>query len=64
MVLVGKIGELELEVQKLKADKKKIEKKHREEIRNRDRKEVAMVALVATCIALYCIVALMIRGYV
>ena len=64
MLLVKKNGALELEIQKLKAEKNTMQKKHMVQIRIRDRKELVMVVVVATCLVIYACAALILRGFV
>jgi succinate dehydrogenase/fumarate reductase flavoprotein subunit len=62
--LVRKINTMELELQKLQADNKRMQKKHREEMRIRDKKEIATMLVVAGCVLMYVCVALLTRGFV
>jgi succinate dehydrogenase/fumarate reductase flavoprotein subunit len=62
--LVRKINTMELELQKLQADNKRMQKKHREEMRIRDKKEIATMLVVAGCVLMYACVALLTRGFV
>ena len=55
---------MELELHKSKADKKKVHKNYREELRNRDRKEMMFVFVVAACIVMYAFGALITRIFV
>lgn len=45
-----KVAELEQGLQKLKVEMKKMQKNHREEMRNRDRKEIMIVCVVGACV--------------
>ena len=58
--LVRKVVQMELEIKKSKAHKKKMRKNHREEPKNRYRKEIMFVFVVAACIVMYAFVALII----
>ena len=62
--LVRNIHALELEIEKLRPENKKLRKNHQEEMRNRDRKEMFIVCMLSGCIVLYACVALVIRGSV
>jgi ribulose 1,5-bisphosphate synthetase/thiazole synthase len=62
--LVRKINKMELEMQKLQADNKRMQKKHSEEMRIRDKKEIATTLVVAGCVLMYACVALLTRGFV
>ena len=55
---------LALEVQKLKAEKIQMVKKHSQEIRDRDRKELVMLLVGATCVLIYACAALIIGSFV
>ena len=64
MKLVRKIGEKEIELQKVKEENKKMVKNHMLELRHRDRKEMFMFLVLAGCVVIYACVALLIRGFV
>jgi hypothetical protein len=64
MNLVRNVSAMEQELQKLKAQNKRLLKNHREELRNRDRKEIAIVFVVAGCVMMYACVALPTRAFV
>ena len=40
-----------------------MQKKHREELRSRDRKKLLLFVLVASCVVIYACVALITRGF-
>ena len=58
-----KLAELELELQKMKGNKNKMAKNHREEMRNKDRKEMMIFVVIAACIVMYECVALITKGF-
>jgi hypothetical protein len=62
MLLLMRLNELEDEVRKRKAGKKAMQIEHREELRNRDRREFLFLIIVASCVALYVLSALM-KGF-
>jgi hypothetical protein len=64
MNLVRNISAMEQELQKLKAENKRLLKNHREELRNRDRKEIDIVFVVVGCVMMYACVALPNRDFV
>jgi hypothetical protein len=63
-LLLKHIGDIELELKRVKAKIKKMELKHCEELRIRDRKELLMFAVVASCCLIYVCVALLTRGFI
>jgi hypothetical protein len=60
MKLVKKICKLELQLQNEKSEKNKMEKKHREDMKMRDGKEMTYVC----CSSLYASIYLFVRGFV
>jgi Flp pilus assembly protein TadB len=62
--LVQKLNEMENEIKRRKSRKKEMQRAHQQDLRNRDRREFIMLTVVATCLILYCVVALFIRGFV
>ena len=62
--LVQKLNEMENEIKRRKARKKEMQRAHQQDLRNRDRREFIMLIVVASCLILYCVVALFIRGFV
>jgi hypothetical protein len=53
---------MNIEIKKKKARKKSIQKAHKEELRSRDRRNIIWIIL-ACCLFMYCVCALMIRGF-
>jgi hypothetical protein len=53
VLLLKQIGELEVELKRVKAEMKMMEMKHCEELRIRDRKELVLLVLVAACCVIY-----------
>ncbi|KAK1628671.1 hypothetical protein QYE76_002986 [Lolium multiflorum] len=62
--LVQKLNEMENEIKRRKSRKKEMQRAHQQDLRNRDRREFIMLTVVASCLILYCVVALFIRGFV
>jgi dynactin complex subunit len=63
-LLVNQIRDLQLELHRVKAEMKKMERKHSAEMRIRDRKEVFFFVLVASCCIIFGCVALLTRGFI
>jgi hypothetical protein len=63
-LLVNQIRDLQLELQRVKAEMKKMERKHSAEMRIRDRKELIVFVLIAGCCIMYGCVALLTRGFI
>lgn len=62
--LLEKLNEMDNEIKRRKARKKQMQKAHQEDLRNRDRREFIMLTIVACCLILYCVCAMLIRGFV
>ena len=62
--LWAKVNEMELKLKKKMAGKKAMKKAHLQELRSRDRREFVFLSIVGSCFLLYCLCALMIRGFV
>ena len=62
--IANKLAVVEFEVEKLKAENEMPKKNHREDMRNRDRKEVAFMCVVSGSVVFYACVALLARGFV
>jgi hypothetical protein len=63
-LLVNQIRDLQLELQRVEAEMKKMERKHSAEMRIRDRKELIVFLLVAGCCIMYGCVALLTKGFI
>ena len=61
-MLVSKIAEVEMVVKQLRGEKKRMQKKHRDELRCRDRKELLLFVLLGTCLVIYACIALTTKG--
>ena len=64
MKLQKKIEELEAFNTILKLQMKEMKRNHRVEMRGRDKKEFLFLLVVAGCVVLYCVCALLVRGFV
>jgi hypothetical protein len=62
-LILMRLNELEVEVRKRKAEKKAMQIEHREELRSRDRREFLFLIIVASCLAIYFVSALMNKGF-
>jgi hypothetical protein len=62
-LILMRLNELEVEVRKRKAEKKAMQIEHREELRSRDRREFLFLIIVASCVAIYFVSALMNKGF-
>jgi hypothetical protein len=62
-LILMRLNELEVEVRKRKAGKKAMQIEHREELRSRDRREFLFLIIVASCVAIYFVSALMNKGF-
>jgi hypothetical protein len=62
-LLLMRLNKLEVEVRKRKAGKKAMQIEHREELRSRDRREFLFLIIVASCVAIYFVSALMNKGF-
>lgn len=60
-MLVRKIAAVEQELEKRKVDMKKMQKKHMEELRNREWREMMVVCTFSVCVLVYDCVALIMR---
>ena len=63
-MLLCKIADKEIELEKVKEEMKKMQKSHRLDLEKRDRKEMVMLVVVAVCVLIYACVALATRGFV
>ncbi|CAM0956099.1 unnamed protein product [Alopecurus aequalis] len=52
VVLLSRLAEVETELQREKAEKRKMLKNHRDELRYRDRKEMVLLWVVALCVVI------------
>ena len=60
-LLWEKLYQMELKLKKKKAGKKAMKKEHLEDLRSRDRRELILVSILASCFILYCVCVLMIK---
>jgi UDP-N-acetylmuramyl pentapeptide phosphotransferase/UDP-N-acetylglucosamine-1-phosphate transferase len=60
-MLVRKIAAVEQELEKRKVDMKTMQKKHMEELRNREWREMMVVCTFSICVLVYACVALIMR---
>jgi UDP-N-acetylmuramyl pentapeptide phosphotransferase/UDP-N-acetylglucosamine-1-phosphate transferase len=60
-MLVRKIAVVTQDLEKRKVDMKKMQKKHMEELRNRDWREMMVVCIFSVCVLVYACVALIMR---
>jgi hypothetical protein len=58
------VSDLEAVIQIMKIEKKTILRAHKADMRAREKREIRFVVLVATCIMMYVVFALMTRGFV
>jgi hypothetical protein len=62
-LILMRLNELDVEVRKMKAGKKTMQIEHRDELRSRDRREFLFLIVLASCLAIYFVYALMNRGF-
>ena len=62
--LLAKVNQLEMKLNKKEAGKKAMKKAHMDELRNRDRRDFIFLGIIASCLVMYCLCALMIKGFV
>jgi hypothetical protein len=62
--LLKQVGDLQQELQRVKAEMKKMERKHYADMRISDRNELILFVLVAACCVIYGCLALLTRGFI
>jgi phosphopantothenoylcysteine synthetase/decarboxylase len=61
--LARKLAEVQVEVDKLKAENKMLHTNHREDMRNRDKEDMAFLCVVGSCVMLYACMSIMSAVY-